>query len=119
MTTVDRTVEVEKTVEIETGVRTARVACAAGCGDALLYCAGAGVMQASLISLLASADAFSARLQYATQQTAQLQMLQLQSLSTSIADLQRAPARAAVAAAATHVSPPRERLYEYGAPVVT
>jgi hypothetical protein len=61
--------------------------------EPLLLCAGAGICQASLITIMASADAFAARLAASTLQAAELATLQTRYLAASLAEMQ--PLRAA------------------------
>jgi hypothetical protein len=88
--------------------------------DLLVLCGGAGVCNASL---MASADAFAARLAASSQHAAELSTLQLRQLATSLAEMQ--PMRAARAAdmgvravSQTHAQAPSPSPM-YGAPVVT
>jgi hypothetical protein len=93
--------------------------------EPLLLCAGAGLCQASLITIMASADAFAARLAASTLQAAELATLQTRYLAASLAEIQplrAAPAVAAPAGMAAHaVSQVRQDPPSafYGAPVVT
>lgn len=90
--------------------------------DLMLVCGGAGVCNAALITLLASADAFAARLASSTQFAAELSTLQIRQLSTSLADLQppRAPKTVDVGVRATsQVRQEPQPSAFYGAPVVT
>jgi hypothetical protein len=93
--------------------------------ESLLLCAGAGLCQASLITIMASADAFAARLAASTLQAAELATLQTRYLAASLAEMQTLRAASAVgvglaapAAAAHAVSQVRRDAF-YGAPVVT
>ena len=62
------------------------VAGAAALADTLLLCLGAGVLNASLITMMSSADAFAARLANATHQSHALSAAQLQHFSSSLND---------------------------------
>ncbi|MBA4806081.1 hypothetical protein [Brevundimonas sp.] len=89
--------------------------------DTLLFCAGAGVCNAGLITLMASADAFAARLAASTQYASELSTLQLRQLALSLADMQ--PSRTArttevgVRSVSRVTREPSSAFY--GAPVVT
>ncbi|WP_395943764.1 hypothetical protein [Brevundimonas sp.] len=87
----------------------------------LYLCAGAGVCNASLITLLASADAFAARLQASTFHSAELSTLQLRQLAVSLADLQPAPKSRARDVGVSAVSRMERETFSpvHGAPVVT
>ncbi|GLK49875.1 hypothetical protein GCM10017620_28490 [Brevundimonas intermedia] len=93
--------------------------------ESLLLCAGAGLCQASLITIMASADAFAARLAASTLQAAELATLQTRYLAASLAEMQTlraaAPVVAPAALAAHAVSQVRQDPPSafYGAPVVT
>ena len=96
---------------------------AASRDDILVLCGGAGICNASLITIMASADAFAARLAASSQHAAELSTLQLRQLATSLAEMQ--PMRAARAAdmgvravSQTHAQAPSPSPM-YGAPVLT
>ena len=89
----------------------------AALADALLLCAGAGILSSGLATMMAASDAFAARLLSSTEHSAELSALQIRSLAACLADL-RAAGQAASSNAArsrtgtTVILPP-------GAPVVT
>lgn len=80
-------------------------------GEMVALLAGAGVVGAGVAGLLASADAFNARLAAASQHSAQLSTLQIRSLANCLADL-RSPPTSYVRRTVRRTLPP-------GAPVVT
>ena len=84
--------------------------------DVLLLSTGAGIANAGLITMMASADAFAARLLASTHHAAELSTLQMRNLSTSLADL--SVARSERTAAATGFVMGAQQLPP-GAPVVT
>lgn len=90
--------------------------------DLVLTCGGTGVCNAALITLLASADAFAARLASSTQFAAELSTLQIRQLATSLADLQPPRALKSVDVGVRSTSQIRQEPQPsafYGAPVVT
>jgi hypothetical protein len=86
-----------------------------------LMCAGAGVCQAALITIMASADAFAARLAASSQAAAELSTLQIRQLALSLTEMQTARVARAVDVGAHVRSEARQeaRYSAYGAPVVT
>lgn len=101
--------------------RSAKATASAPCRDDLLVlCGGAGVCNASLITIMASTDAFAARLAASSQHAAELSTLQLRQLATSLAEMQPMRTRAADmgvrAVSQTHTQAASPM---YGAPVVT
>jgi hypothetical protein len=90
--------------------------------DMLLVCGGAGICNAALITLLASADAFAARLASSTQVAAELSTLQIRQLATSLAELQPSRSYRSVDVGVRSTSQVRQEPQPsafYGAPVVT
>lgn len=89
-------------------------------GDALLLCGGAGVVSASLIAILSSADAFSARVLSAANQADATHALCLKSLANSLLQMQAATdLRASANKAATEIYAAGRAVTPPGAPVVT
>ncbi|NBB65604.1 hypothetical protein GVN18_40790 [Pseudomonas sp. ODNR1LW] len=102
--------------------RRTRQAAADLCDEEVLLCAGAGVCQAALITIMASADAFAARLAASSQAAAELSTLQMRQLALSLTEMR--PTRSPVVdVVGTHVrSETRQQTRDsafYGAPVVT
>lgn len=108
---------------VEKRLRTEEGLVVAACRDeALLLCAGAGVCNAGLITIMASADAFAARLAASTQHAAELSTLQIRQLATSLADMQQIRTVRTADVGARSVSQVRQEPAPsafYGAPVVT
>lgn len=95
----------------------------AACRDeALLLCAGPGVCNAGLITIMASADAFAARLAASTQHAAELSTLQIRQLAASLSDMQQVRTVRSADVGVRSVSQVRQEPAPsafYGAPVVT
>jgi len=89
--------------------------------DALLLCAGAGVCNAGLITILASADAFAARLAASTQHASELSALQIRQLALILSDMQSPGVSRTTEVGVRSVSQVTREPSSafYGAPVVT
>jgi hypothetical protein len=97
--------------------RRAERATAAVREEEVLLCAGAGVCQAALITLMASADAFAARLAASSQAAAELSTLQIRQLALSLTEMQTT--RVARTVDVRSESRQATTMPAYGAPVVT
>ena len=97
--------------------RRAERATAAVREEEVLLCAGAGVCQAALITLMASADAFAARLAASSQAAAELSTLQIRQLALSLTEMQTT--RVARTVDVRSESRQATTTPAYGAPVVT
>lgn len=89
--------------------------------EVLLVCGVGGVCNAGLITLLAAADAFAARLATSHQHAAELSALHIRHLATSLADAQPTRSVKAVDVGVHSTSQVRREAPSafYGAPVVT
>lgn len=87
----------------------------------LLLCAGAGVCNAGLITIMASADAFASRLAASSQTAAELSTLSIRQLALSLAEMQPVRATRSADVGVRAVSQTRQDTPSafYGAPVVT
>lgn len=87
--------------------------------DGLLFFAGAGVCHAGLITLMASADAFSARLTASVHHASELSTLHMRQLALSLADMQPQRRERSVTDLSVRSTSSRTTSYPPGYPVVT